>query len=254
LVSTTRARLIAISNEYPAHLRQHQIADVSRVAFNLDLALGGAQTGSRIADIGGGLGLFSLGAAAIGMQSVLVDDFRDPGNVEIADEVLMLHRRYGVDVIRRDVVTLGVEFPPASFDVITTFDSIEHWHHSPKRLLHRLMAALKPGGRMVIGGPNCVNLRKRVTVPFGVGKWSTMTDWYEQETFRGHVREPDVTDMRYIGRDIRLRDIKIIGRNWLGYESRHGWVRTLTPLADSLLRSFPSLCSDLYLVGTKPKA
>ena len=43
----------------------------------------------------------------------------------------------------------------------------------------------------MVGVPNCVNLRKRLTVPLGRGKWSPMADWYEQPSFRGHVREPD---------------------------------------------------------------
>jgi 2-polyprenyl-3-methyl-5-hydroxy-6-metoxy-1,4-benzoquinol methylase len=252
---TTKARLLAIANEYPAAYtiarREHEIADIARIAYHLDLALSGALEGSRVADIGGGIGLFSLGAAALGMRSVLVDDFRDPGDIAVADEVLKLHRRYGVEIIRRDVIADGVDFPAGSLDIVTTFDSIEHWHHSPKRLLHQLMTALKPGGRMVIGTANCVNLRKRISVPLGIGKWSTMTDWYEQELFRGHVREPDLADMRYIGHALELSDVKIIGRNWLAHESRHPWVRALAPLADPLLRTFPTLCSNLYLIGTK---
>jgi 2-polyprenyl-3-methyl-5-hydroxy-6-metoxy-1,4-benzoquinol methylase len=251
--TTTQARLLAITKEYPASQRSHEIADVPRVAYNVDMALLGAQPGSRVVDVGGGLGLFSLGVAALGMNSVLIDDFCDPGNVMVADEILELHRRYGVEVIRRDVIAHGVDFQPASVDIVTTFDSIEHWHHSPKRLLHQLVAALKPGGRIVIGSANCVNLRKRITVPLGYGKWSAMTDWYEQETFRSHVREPDVADMRHIGDDLQLCNIKIVGWNWLGYESRHGWVRSLAPFADPLLRFFPSLCSNLYLIGTKPQ-
>jgi hypothetical protein len=90
--------------------------------------------------------------------------------------------------------------------------------------------ALKPGGLFFLGVPNCVNLRKRITVPLGAGKWSAIEEWYEREMFRGHVREPDVGDLRYIARDLGLRDVRIFGRNWLGYASRHGWVRALTPL------------------------
>jgi hypothetical protein len=76
-----------------------------------------------------------------------------------------------------------------------------------------------------------------------------MTEWYEEARFRGHVREPDVADLRYIARDMQLKDIEIHGRNWLGYKSRFGFVRMATHIADVPLRAFPSLCSDLYLVG-----
>lgn len=243
--------LRGIAAEYPPGLQAVQREDVRRIAYNIALSVGDRPKGSAIADIGGGLGLFSLGCAAWGMRSVLVDDFRDPGNLKIAADVLALHRRYGVEVRERDVIADGADLAPASFDVITSFDSIEHWHHSPKALLHALVKALKPGGRLVIGAPNGVNLRKRISVPLGIGKWSTMQDWYEEEHFRGHVREPDVQDLRYMADDLGLAEVSVIGRNWLGYASRFGPVRRLTPLVDRALWPFPSLCSDLYLVGYK---
>jgi hypothetical protein len=98
-----------------------------------------------------------------------------------------------------------------------------------------------------------VNLRKRLTVPFGVGKWTPMWAWYEVERFRSHVREPDVDDLRYIAADLGLCNVKIIGRNWSGYRSRFRAARIITPLIDRLLRFWPSLCSDIYLVGRKAK-
>jgi hypothetical protein len=103
----------------------------------------------------------------------------------------------------------------------------------------------------VLGVPNSVNARKRLTVPFGKGAWSPMEEWYEQSEFHGHVREPDVSDLRYIASDMGLREIQIIGRNWLGYYGRPA-VRAITTLADPLLRLRPSLCSDLYLLGRAP--
>ena len=245
------SQLRGIADEYPSALRAGQHDDVRRIAFNIELSVADRPKGASVADIGGGLGLFSAGCAAFGMRSVLVDDFRDPGNIEIAQQVLAVHRRHGVEVLERDVIADGLDLAPGSFDVITTFDSIEHWHHSPKALLHGLVRALKPGGRLVIGAPNCVNLRKRISVPFGIGKWSAMQDWYEEKTFRGHVREPDVADLRYMANDLGLRDVSIIGRNWLGYVHGSPAVRCAMPVVDRMLQPFPSLCSDLYLVGYK---
>jgi SAM-dependent methyltransferase len=245
------ALLRGVADEYPPELRGGQRDDIRRIAYNIALSVGDRPKGSTIADIGGGLGLFSVGCAAFGMRSILVDDFRDPGNIQIARDVLAIHRRHGVTVRECDVIADGVDLAPGSIDVITSFDSIEHWHHSPKALLHGLMRALKPGGRLVIGAPNCVNLRKRISVPLGIGKWSTMRDWYEEKTFRGHVREPDVADLRYMAADLGLTDVSVVGRNWLGYGNRHAIVRRLTPIVDRALWPFPSLCSDLYVVGYK---
>ena len=76
-----------------------------------------------------------------------------------------------------------------------------------------------------------------------------MEDWYEEPEFRGHVRESDVGDLRYIARDLGLKAVKILGRNWLGYASASGVLRFGTRIADIPLRIFPSLCADLYLTG-----
>ncbi len=79
-----------------------------------------------------------------------------------------------------------------------------------------------------------------------------MGDWYEAERFRGHVREPDVGDLRHIAEDMGLRDVRILGRNWLGYRSPNAMIRTATGLFDYPLRLAPTLCSDIYMVGERP--
>jgi len=241
--------LQSVAREYPAEMVQHQLKDVDRIAFHIELVVKAKGTAVTICDIGGGIGLFSVGCAALGMKSILVDDFRDEGNRQMAPAVLELHKSHGVEVVNRDVVGDGIDFPPASLDVVTSFDSMEHWHHSPKRLFAAVRAALRPGGFFLLCGPNCVNLRKRISVPLGSGKWTTMKDWYETDVFRAHVREPDVDDLKYIARDMRLQNVRVHGRNWLGYHSRRPLIRAVTPLMDRMLRLFPTLCSDIYITG-----
>jgi SAM-dependent methyltransferase len=249
--SAIAARLRQIVADYPAALQAAQSGDVARIAFHLSL-LSGLPEGARVADVGGGVGLFSPGAQALGLNATLVDDFRDAVNLEHGETALQAHRKAGVQVIPRDVVVEGVHFPPESLDAVTSFDSIEHWHHSPRKLLHQLVSALKPGGLFVLGAPNCVNMRKRITVPWGRGSWSGFDEWYEQPVFRGHVREPDVRDMRRIARDLELRDVRVFGRNWQGRASNSGLIRAMTAIFDLPLRLRAGWCSDLYLVGKKP--
>lgn len=245
-----------VATEYPPEMRNEQIRDIPRIAFNIGLALGAAApkppTDLEICDLGGGIGLFSLGCAAMGFRrAVLIDDFSDSVNQGPQDPILDLHRRKGVEILSRDLVLEGIETLDGHFDVITSFDSMEHWHQSPKRLFQGVVRKLKPGGAFILGTPNCVNIRKRMTVPFGFGKWSAMQDWYEAQTFRGHIREPDVDDLRYIARDMKLIDCQIIGRNWAGHRSSKAVIRLATKFSDALLRLRPSLCSDIYLVGMK---
>lgn len=245
------ALLHRIADEYPEGLRAAEKADIDRIAFHLSTVIGEIGVRGVLCDIGGGVGLFSVGAAALGMDAILVDDFGDDVNSVHGQAALAAHRRHGVRVVSADATTDDLGLAEQSLDAVTSFDSIEHWHSSPKPVFHRLMRALRPGGVFFLGVPNCVNLRKRITVPLGSGKWSSMDDWYEREIFRGHVREPDVGDLRYIARDLGLRDVRIFGRNWLGRGSRRAWVRAVAPLADAPLSVFPSLCSNIYLLGRK---
>ncbi|GBE00015.1 bifunctional 3-demethylubiquinone-9 3-methyltransferase/ 2-octaprenyl-6-hydroxy phenol methylase [bacterium BMS3Abin07] len=245
-----------VTKQYPEDMVDQQVRDIPRISFNINIALHAIKdkphTELEICDLGGGIGLFSIGCAAYGMKrTVLIDDFDDSVNHRVGASILDLHKGHGVEVISRDVVEEGIHDIAGNFDIITTFDSMEHWHHSPKNLFHEVIDKLKPGGVFVLGVPNCVNMRKRITVPLGIGKWSGMQEWYEVDKFRGHVREPDVNDLKYIARDMELVDVTIYGRNWLGYYSANQAIRFATKITDYPLRLKPSLCSDIYLVGKK---
>ncbi len=258
-----------LAHQFPEALVDAQIRDIPRVAFELQLVAQRSGVDTSLCDIGSGVGLFPAACAKLGMRVTMIDDFEHPFgsdgsarafpdapdsvNYEMAQTALELHRSLGIAVEKRDPLTEGFGLPSQSVDVVTTFDSMEHWHRSPKRLFASVMNSLVPGGLFVLGGPNSVNLRKRLTIPFGYGKWSQMAHWYETEAFRGHVREPDVEDLLYIARDMRLTDVEILGRNWAGFASDDRKIRLATALADRLLRLRPSLCSDVYLVGRKPQ-
>lgn len=253
-MSTLRSTLSAIVKQYPPGPGTGAADAARSLSFEVYLVASQVGQGARVCDIGGGWGTFALGCAAWGMASVLVDDFRDQGflDEERMAPMRRLYAKYGVEVITRDVVSRPLDGPEQSFDAITIFDAIEHWHHSPRRLLHSIVRALKLGGLFVMATPNCVNLRKRITVPLGRGKWSAMSDWYERDVFRGHVREPNVEDLLYIARDMGLVQVAILGRNWAGHGSPSRIVRRLTACLDPVLRLKPSLCSDLYLLGRRP--
>ena len=249
------AILESVVSQYPQANGPGQRMQIGRMSYEMSLFVPYVPAGGRVCDLGGGWGTVALGCAAAGLKAVLVDDYRDPGfsDEETVAAMQALYKKYGVEVISRDLVKEGLDFPEGSLDALSCFDTIEHWHGSPKRTLHDAIRALKPGGRFVMATPNCVNLRKRITVPFGRGRWSELSVWYDNEVFRGHVREPDVSDLRFIANDLGLKDVRIIGRNWNGYYAERRLVRVLTRIFDSALRLKPSLCSDLYLTGFKPQ-
>jgi 2-polyprenyl-3-methyl-5-hydroxy-6-metoxy-1,4-benzoquinol methylase len=227
-------------------------AGIKRHCFHIDMILSTKGINCTICDIGGGWGIFSAVCAQLGMKSVLVDDFRDEGFFDFNDPRFEMQRYYGIEIISRDVIKDGIDFPPETFDAFTCIDSMEHWHHSPKTLFYQLVNALKPGGIFVLGVPNCVSLHKRVAALLGYGRWSTMADWYEKTSFRGHMREPNVKDLIYIANDIGLVEIKIIGRNWLLMGANNKVIRLIAPIYDRITRLRPSFCTSLYMVGKKP--
>ncbi len=253
-IKDIKEALYKAAKNYPDALVDHQIKHILRNAFNIYLSVSNKNPKElKVCDIGGGIGLFSIGCAVLGFKEVvLVDDFQDhtlPS--EVVDSVLDIHRKYNINVVSTDVIREGLKKVDGTFDIITSFDSMEHWHHSPKRLFRQAINLLSEGGLFVLSVPNCVNMRKRITVPLGIGKWSNLDAWYESEIFRGHVREPDVSDLKYIATDLGLKNIKIYGRNWLGYYSPKRWVKVATVIMDHFLRLKPSLCSDIYLVASK---
>ena len=126
--------LVEIAMEYPAQMIEGQLQDVARIGYHIGLVQRYGKTGGRICDIGGGVGIFSPGCAALGYDTTLVDDFKDEINLRFGNGAFAPHARHGVRIVSRDVVAEPLDFPENSFDLIATFDSMEHWHHSPRRL------------------------------------------------------------------------------------------------------------------------
>jgi SAM-dependent methyltransferase len=255
-MTPTERILAAMLNEYPARLRKFLAPSVRRCAWHIDLVRNAVGSSATVVDVGGSVSLFAPGCAAVGMRAILIDDqFDDPYDREIGaakrEALARVIRPRGVLLMRRDIGIDGVGIPGESVDAFTSFDVLEHLNRSPKAVLHEMWKGLRPGGLLLIGTPNCANLRKRISALSGRAKWSSMQDWYERPVFRGHVREPDVDDLRYLARDLGLPRATVIGRNWMGVQSPRPLVRAATRLGDRLLRLRPQLCSNIYLLGRK---
>lgn len=226
--------------------------EINRTLFQLSLLIQRLKPPFSLIDLGAGMGSFPVACAEVGIDVTAVDDYADPYDAVLVSKALDVLRLHGVKILAHNVLAGPLPFAENSIDAITSFGSMEHWHHSPKHLFAQCMKILKPGGVFLLSGPNCVNLRKRLSVPLGYGKWTQMADWYEQDVFRGHVREPDVDDLKYIARDLKLINISIYGRNFIGMSSQRPMIRAATKIIDHLLRLRPSLCSDIYMIGNKP--
>ncbi len=243
-----RSVLRSVAERYPHGLRESHLADIDRIAFQIDRI---RMPGSAIVDLCGGTGFFAAACAALGMQSHLVDDFNDPVNKAHPIDGLAVLRELEVKIIASPARTWAREFPDDSFDVVTCFDALEHWHHSPREPFSEALRVLKPGGRVFFSAPNAVNLRKRLTVPLGFSNWSRFDDWFYPDRFRGHVREPILSDLLRLVDEIGFVRPVVWGRNWSGY-CGSGDRRWLTGVIDPFLRLRPSLCANLYVLAAKP--
>ena len=226
---------------------------------------GTLQPGKHLVDLAPGMTAFGPVAAALGMRVTLVDDYGGGGGVDVARRditqsiITGLRDRLKVRVEEMDFVSNPLPLANASVDVITCFHSLEHWHHSPKPLFREIIRVLKPGGYLIIATPNAANIRKRVYVLFGRNIWSPLGEWYHEgePVFRGHVREPVVGDLHKLLEWNQLDVVKTYGRNFIGRDShalafipkklRHA----IAIGTDYILRFFPTLCSDIHVIGRK---
>lgn len=235
---------------YPPHVMHAYVSKHVFEVHHLCERLGDHH-GRVVVDIGGGWGLFSAICSSIGMRAVLVDDFGDPGKRDLQDPRQRLPADFNITVIHKNILD-DSRIHDGPIDAVTSFDTIEHLHGSPKPLFSRLLRTLPSGGFFFIGAPNNVNIRKRITALSGRCPWSDFDEWYESPIFRGHVREPDVRDLYRIAANLGLTDCRILGANWAAYENPRGLIRQCASIMDALLRLRPSLCSNIYLSGRKP--
>ena len=227
---------------------------------------GQLNAGRVLVDLGCGLSLFGLLCRVFGMEVSLVDDFGGGGGIQTgsaAENVPLLvwmKQSHGVKIFSQDFLKTPLPFPDKSVDVISCFHSLEHWHHSPRPLFSEINRVLRPGGALILATPNAANLRKRLFLLAGKTNFPELTEWYHEgdPVFRGHVREPILRDLKTL---LRWNDFQIAGvwgRNFIGADSLSlsflpkPVVRFLARASSGLLRHFPTLCSDLHIVGKKP--
>jgi SAM-dependent methyltransferase len=208
-------------------------------------------------DLGGGLNIANGFLAELGMTVWVIDLLEEyfpqsSMKTEGTEQVAFLESK-GVQFIRADLVEFNLldHFNPGSVDVVSSYHTLEHLHHSPRRMLASAMKILKPGGRVFFEVPNATNLLKRLKVLIGRTNYQPFQGFWEVDKYYGHIREYCVDDLRQLARHLHLTDVRIVGRNWYGSLYAVIPTRSAAGVVDSILQLRPGLCGSLFLSGRK---
>jgi len=255
---TFRGKVLQIFKDiiyyYPQDLRVMYINDIERFLFNIaNIALSYAP-GKKLLDIGGGSLPYPLVLQALGMEVTIVDDFKDRyinryGAIELVNAI---HRTHDVNIIEGDALELNLPLEDNSINRVTCFEVIEHFHHSPKRLFEDIVMVLKPGGFFILSTPNAVSIVKRIRALFCRTNYPSFRYFYfEGYPCRGHIREPVLSELLEVMSWNNLLVILKLGKNWLGKEKYPIVFKWPFKYLLNLLELFPTLCSNLIVIGVK---
>jgi SAM-dependent methyltransferase len=157
---------------------------------------------SDVLDIGSGIGVYPVAMSRLGHRVTSVDISTD--NAQFMED-------RGVRVLASDLLTERLPFDDQSFDVVSMFDVIEHFHGSPRHALSEIFRILRPGGAIIVETPNIANLRRRLVLLSGRNPMSVKYFYETDYPYSGHVYEYTLSDLEST---IRWSSFELI-------ESRH---------------------------------
>jgi SAM-dependent methyltransferase len=160
-----------------------------------ELILERALADHPIVDVGGGLGVNLLCLRKLlGPEArlVLLDRFAEydsanrMGDKSRGMELLEAAR---IEIIKQDFwQNQQLPFAPGSVGIVTFFDVVEHLPGSPLGVLEQIRRALRPGGAIVMSGPNAVAFMRRADLLLGRHPYMPFELWMSPHYY-AHYRE-----------------------------------------------------------------
>lgn len=219
----------------PEKYKELSLRDIERNIYQISQVF---KEEGNLLDLGGGLSAVPLVLRRLGMHVTVVDAYKAPYyNSPESNELKEIFTKESIDLVEAVLPNYIIPFSEESLDVVTSFDSMEHWHHSPKALFEKSVSALVPGGKFILGVPNSLNLIKRIRVIRGITNLHPFDSFYfDGNPFWGHVREMAVYELYKLAEWLCLVDISIIGRNWYGFNNYSNILKPILIIIDSLLK------------------
>jgi len=153
----------------PAEIGQHYGADYHRsiTAAGESSKQRWALQNKTISTYKQGGCLLDLGCSAGAFLSTMISPSWSLFGIEISpDEAQRARERVGANVFVGDI--FDAPFAPASFDVVTSFDVLEHLYQ-PRNVIDRVFKWLKPGGIYYVAVPNVESWEARLFKSYWYG-------------------------------------------------------------------------------------
>jgi 2-polyprenyl-3-methyl-5-hydroxy-6-metoxy-1,4-benzoquinol methylase len=200
--------------------------------------------GSSVLEIGTFVPVIPLLLAWEGYRVTTVEKLDLYGNA--LDPMVELLGRHAVTFLNADI--MDEAFDPGTFDAVNLLAVVEHLLGSPKKLLTRIHAMLRPGGALVFTVPNQARLIRRLGLFFGgISVHGDYEDYFESEyPYEGHHREytkPEVV-LALTRSGFRIEDLGSIRYQPTGSGTR----RLITRVANLLP---PTFHQALFAIGRK---
>lgn len=157
-----------------------------------------ALSGTRVLDVGCGLGFFSARLVERGADVTACD--LGPSMVAATRE------RVGCRAVVADAVRLVDYFEPGSFDVVVSSECIEHTP-DPSEALRQMAAMLRPGGLLSVSTPNIIWLPA-----VKLGNWLRVRPFDGYENFSSWAR------IRSILRSAGVRIVREAGLHLIPFQ------------------------------------
>ena len=209
--------------------------------------------GRRLLDIGSGPMNKTAIFQFLGFSCSAADDLSDPWHQrdDNVKKIKAFANTTGINFFQQQSDNYAIPFAPNSFDIVCSHAVIEHLHESPRGLLNTMGTFAKDDGLILVGMPNSVNLRKRLSVLMGKSNHVPIDQFYHSTgVWRGHVREYTLSETAYICGEAGFEVLSSRTCEDLAQTKLKPPLRNLYVLAGKLI---PTLRSSLLVLCRKPK-
>lgn len=182
--------------------------------FEITIILRNFKKKGAILDVGGGMGINLLCINKLldkNAKFFLIDKFEEyteENRMGSAETGLKLMQEENIDFISQDIWRESkLPFQEDTFDLVTIFDVTEHLPGSPLEIFKEIIRVLKPGGKIIFGGPNSVSVSKRIRLLFGKNPYISLKSWLSKNYY-SHYREYNKSDNIFILKNVGFENIK----------------------------------------------